>query len=35
MHWSARFDKDPGLQWLRATVNRLFSHDVHATPRKP
>ncbi len=25
MHWSARFDKDPGLQWLRGTVSRLFS----------
>ena len=21
MHWSARFDKDPGLQWLRGTVD--------------
>jgi DNA-binding transcriptional LysR family regulator len=35
MHWSARFDKDPGLQWLRATVTRLFSHDVHAPRMKP
>jgi DNA-binding transcriptional LysR family regulator len=26
MHWSARFDKDPCLQWLRATVSHLFSH---------
>jgi DNA-binding transcriptional LysR family regulator len=25
MHWSARFDKDPCLQWLRATVAQLFS----------
>jgi DNA-binding transcriptional LysR family regulator len=25
MHWSARFDKDPCLQWLRAHVSRLFS----------
>ncbi|OYU13549.1 MAG: LysR family transcriptional regulator [Comamonadaceae bacterium PBBC1] len=25
MHWSARFDKDPCLQWLRSTVSRLFS----------
>jgi DNA-binding transcriptional LysR family regulator len=24
MHWSQRFDKDPGLQWLRATVAQLF-----------
>jgi DNA-binding transcriptional LysR family regulator len=25
MHWSQRFDKDPCLQWLRATVAQLFS----------
>jgi hypothetical protein len=25
MHWSQRFDKDPCLQWLRATVSQLFS----------
>lgn len=25
MHWSPRFDKDPGLQWLRRTVSQLFS----------
>ena len=25
MHWSARFDKDPCLQWLRATVLQLFT----------
>ena len=25
MHWSARFDKDPCLLWLRGTVSRLFS----------
>ena len=25
MHWSPRFDKDPCLQWLRATVAQLFS----------
>ena len=25
MHWSPRFDKDPCLQWLRATVSQLFS----------
>ena len=25
MHWSQRFDKDPCLQWLRATVSHLFS----------
>lgn len=24
MHWSRRFDKEPGLQWLRAEVVRLF-----------
>jgi hypothetical protein len=24
MHWSPRFDKDPCLQWLRATVAHLF-----------
>jgi DNA-binding transcriptional LysR family regulator len=24
MHWSARFDKDPCLQWLRSTVSHLF-----------
>jgi DNA-binding transcriptional LysR family regulator len=25
MHWSQRFDKDPCLQWLRATMAQLFS----------
>jgi DNA-binding transcriptional LysR family regulator len=25
MHWSARFDKDPCLQWLRAATAQLFS----------
>ena len=25
MHWSARFDTDPCLQWLRATVLQLFT----------
>ena len=24
MHWSRRFDKEPGLQWLRAEVIKLF-----------
>jgi DNA-binding transcriptional LysR family regulator len=28
MHWSARFDKDPCLQWLRATVAQLFSTPI-------
>ena len=27
MHWSQRFDKDPCLQWLRATVSQLFSSN--------
>jgi DNA-binding transcriptional LysR family regulator len=27
MHWSQRFDKDPGLQWLRETVSQLFSSN--------
>lgn len=31
MHWSARFDKDPGLQWLRGTVSRLFSTTHNPT----
>ena len=31
MHWSQRFDKDPGLAWLRSTVLRLFSSN----PVKP
>lgn len=36
MHWSRRFDKEPGLQWLRAEVIKLFctspsdaSHDFN------
>ena len=32
MHWSARFDKDPCLQWLRGTVSRLFSTAHNPTP---
>lgn len=32
MHWSARFDKDPCLQWLRGTVSRLFSTTHNPTP---
>jgi DNA-binding transcriptional LysR family regulator len=31
MHWSQRFDKDPCLQWLRATAAQLFS-TYRATP---
>lgn len=31
MHWSQRFDKDPCLQWLRATAAQLFSTH-NATP---
>lgn len=27
MHWSPRFDKDPCLQWLCATVSQLFSSN--------
>jgi DNA-binding transcriptional LysR family regulator len=27
LHWSQRFDKDPCLQWVRATVQTLF--DSH------
>ncbi len=34
MHWSARFDKDPGLQWLRTTVFRLFGTNPHTTEVK-
>jgi DNA-binding transcriptional LysR family regulator len=30
MHWSQRFDKDPCLQWLRATVAQLFSTHTPA-----
>lgn len=35
MHWSARFDKDPCLQWLRATVSRLFCTNAYTTEFKP
>jgi DNA-binding transcriptional LysR family regulator len=38
MHWSRRFDKEPGLQWLRAEVIKLFctspsdaSHDFNSS----
>ena len=31
MHWSARFDKDPCLQWLRANVSRLFGTPTNTT----
>jgi len=31
MHWSQRFDKDPCLQWLRATTAQLFGTPT-ATP---
>jgi DNA-binding transcriptional LysR family regulator len=31
MHWSQRFDKDPGLQWLRETVSQLFSSSQGTT----
>lgn len=38
MHWSRRFDKEPGLQWLRAEVVKLFctspsdaSHDFNSS----
>ena len=27
MHWSRRFDQEPGLQWLRAEVSRLFGRS--------
>jgi DNA-binding transcriptional LysR family regulator len=27
MHWSQRFDKEPGLTWLRAEVDRLFGRQ--------
>jgi DNA-binding transcriptional LysR family regulator len=30
MHWSQRFDKDPCLQWLRATATQLFSTPTPA-----
>jgi DNA-binding transcriptional LysR family regulator len=35
MHWSARFDKDPCLQWLRATVAQLFSTHTPIDPATP
>jgi hypothetical protein len=39
MHWSARFDKDPCLQWLRGTVSGLYgtinNNTSSATEVKP
>jgi DNA-binding transcriptional LysR family regulator len=33
MHWSRRYDMEPGLQWLRAQVVRLFSPAATASHR--
>ncbi len=32
MHWSRRFDQEPGLQWLRAEVVKLFCTSPTESP---
>lgn len=32
MHWSRRFDQEPGLQWLRAEVVKLFCTSSTESP---